>query len=252
MCTICNADQKPIIGITTWRRYLPTFLGEQTDLYTLDPQYSDCVERSGGLPVLLAQHVEHVNAYLDLVDGLIISGGGDVDPGCYGEENDGRSYDVNPEADRFEIALIREAAARRIPTLGICKGFQLLQVAFGGTLLQDLQADYPDHPRVQGTPEAIVAQRHPVTFATDSWLASVYGTTQHSVNTIHHQCVRTLGKGFKPVAWSEDGIIEAAESETDWFALGVQWHPEKMEGERELFRCFLDTVRHFVKKEASP
>jgi len=253
MSTI-SKQRKPIIGITPWRRDLPTFLGEQTDLYTLDPEYSNCVELSGGLPVILSHNVANINAYLEIIDGLIVSGGGDVDPRSYGQENHGQSYDVNADADLFEITLIKEAAKKGIPTLGICRGFQMLQVAFGGNLLQDLHGEYPQHPKNQGKPEYILSQRHSINLTEDSWLANVYGTTHRVVNTIHHQCIHRLGKGFKPVGWSEDGIVEAVESESDWLAIGVQWHPEKLKDafEQELFQHFIKHVHaHKAHKEGS-
>lgn len=253
MSTIYNEGKIPVIGITTWRRDLPTFLGERTDLYTLDPEYSNYVKWAGGLPILLPHSVEQVEAYLDLVDGLVVSGGGDIAPTSYGEEDLGLSYDVNVDTDHFEIELIRKAAEKRVPTLGICRGFQMMQAAFSGKLLQDLHDTYPDHPKNEGKPEYILNQRHAVAFTEDSLLAKVYGTTRREVNTIHHQCVHTIGAGFKPIGWSEDGIIEAVESTTEWFAVGVQWHPEKLKdhSEHELFRYFIQHVRQKREKEAA-
>jgi putative glutamine amidotransferase len=238
---MCTISKKPMIGITTWRRDLPTFLGEKTDLYTLDPAYIKVIEQAGGVPVLFSHSTENVSDLLDIVDGLLITGGGDVDPVSYGELNKGKSYDVNAEADIFEIALIREAAKRQIPTIGICRGFQILQVAFGGSLYQDLHHDYPEHPKNTGGPDYILGQRHGVVFEEQSTVARVYKSRQRVVNTIHHQCIKMMGSGFKPVGWSEDGIVEAAESTDSWFALGVQWHPEKLndETEQELFRYFV-------------
>lgn len=245
--------QKPIIGITTWRRNLPTFLGEETDLYTLDPEYASCVEHAGGLPILLGQHIPNIDAYIEILDGLIISGGDDVDPSMYGEENLGESHVVNKQIDQFEVALIQQAQAKGIPTLGICKGFQLLNVAFGGKLLQDLHKAYPDHPRTEGSPEYILSQRHPVRFTEDSLLSHIYGRQERMVNTIHHQCVHVLGKGFKAVGFSHDGLIEAIESTTEWFALGVQWHPEKMADleEAKLFHYFIRYIQNRRKEDLS-
>jgi len=237
-----TSDWKPVVGITTWRRDFPTFLGEKTDLYTLGTEYVEWVEQAGGVAVMFPHSHAHVDKYLDIIDVLVLSGGGDIDPANYGQQNDGLSYEINPDADRFEISLIRKAADRKLPTFGICRGFQIMQVAFGGDMLQDLQAQYPEHPSIAGSPEQILGQRHKVRFLPDSFMARAYGSLELEVNTIHHQCVRTLGKGFKATAWSEDGIIEAAESETDWLAMGVQWHPEKI-ADLELFREFLNEVK---------
>jgi putative glutamine amidotransferase len=246
MCT--TSDWKPVVGITTWRRDFPTFLGEKTDLYTLGSEYIEWVEQAGGIPVMFPHSLSHVDKYLDMIDVLLMSGGGDIDPVHYGQQNEGLSYEINPDADRFEISLLREAARRKKPTFGICRGFQIMQVAFGGDMLQDLHAQYPDHPRITGSPEHILSLRHKVRFLPDSFIARAYGGPELEVNTIHHQCVRTLGRGFKASAWSEDGIIEAAESESDWLAMGVQWHPEKI-ADMELFRCFIQAVKDLRHKK---
>lgn len=251
MSTTFNGNH-PKIGITVWRRDLPTFLGEKTDLHTLDPDYSKCVWLAGGIPILIPPTANDlVHNYVDFLDGLIVSGGGDISPLSYGEEDTEQSYDVNVETDRFEIELIHEAAKRNIPTLGICRGFQLMQVAFGGKMLQDLHEKFPNHPATKGSAEEILNQRHAVDFLKDSSFSKIYGSTRYSANTIHHQCVQSVGKGFKAVGFSEDGIIEAVESETSWFALGVQWHPEKMRNaqERELFRYFIQCINNKKKKE---
>ncbi|MFE4199603.1 gamma-glutamyl-gamma-aminobutyrate hydrolase family protein [Aneurinibacillus aneurinilyticus] len=243
---------KPLIGITTWRRDLPTFLGERTDLYTLGPEYVESIEKAGGIAILLPHTQPKIAlAYLDLIDGLLVSGGGDVDPESYGDKNSGQSYEVNAGADAFEIALVQEARKRKIPTLGICRGFQILQVAFEGTMLQDLHEAFPLHPKNEGAPEYILSQNHKVLLEKDSILAQVYNCSIRTVNTIHHQCIQTIGKGFIPVGWSEDGIIEAVQSSTDWLALGMQWHPEKLEDEKEyaLFSYFIKEVEKRIKKE---
>jgi len=232
------SDRKPVVGVTTWRRDVPTFLGEKTDLYTLGTEYVEWVEQAGGIAVLFPHSHSHVDKYLDMIDILLMTGGGDVDPASYGQQNEGLSYDVNADADRFEISLVRKACERKLPTFGICRGFQIMQVAFGGDMLQDLHAQYPEHPKIAGSPEHILSLRHKVRFLPDSFMARVYGSPELEVNTIHHQCVRTLGRGFKATAWSEDGIIEAAESETDWLAIGVQWHPEKI-ADLKLFQWFV-------------
>lgn len=244
---------RPKIGITTWRRDLPTFLGEKTDLHTLDPDYVKSVWLAGGIPILISPTANDlVQDYVDVLDGLIISGGGDISPLNYGEVNTGQSYEVNVETDRFELALIQESAKRNLPTLGICRGFQLLQVAFRGKMLQELHEQFPNHPGVKGSAEEILNQCHAVDFTEDCIFSEIYGSTHHIVNSIHHQCVQSVGEGFRAVGWSEDGIIEAVESVTPWFAIGVQWHPEKMKNpqEQELFRYFIQYINHQAKKEA--
>ena len=202
-----SINEKPKIGITSWRRELPNSTGEN-DLYTLHVNYVEDVMDAGGVPILLPQSsLEDVSIHLDLLDGLIVTGGGDIDPSFYGEENTGLSMGIRVSADRFELALIQEAANRKLPTLGICRGFQLSQVAFGGKMMQDIHDAYPEHPRAKPAPE--VTDSHDVKIEKDSVLFDIYGTDTLTVNSLHHQCVTAVGEGFKVIGRSPDGIIEA-------------------------------------------
>jgi putative glutamine amidotransferase len=225
--------------MTPWRRPLPTFLAERTDLYTLGAEYPAAIIDAGGLPVLLP-HLDDAAAdeLLDDLDGLVLCGGDDVDPASYGAEDDGVSHGTDPAADRWELALARAAVERKVPALGICRGAQILNVALGGTLRQDIAADDSPHPPTPADPEAVLAQRHPVELAPDSRLARLYGTEQRVVNTIHHQALDRVADALVPVAWAPDGIVEAVEArDPDAEVLAVQWHPEKIldDGERPLF-----------------
>lgn len=217
--------KKPVIGITTWRREIPNFTGEN-DLYTLHVQYHRAVTEAGGVPVLLPHApITDLVQYLDFVDAIIVTGGGDVNPVFYGEENTGQSLGIQNIADQFEIELIREAAKRNIPILGVCRGHQILQVSFGGKLMQDIYDRYPNHPRMGKEPPHTHLE-HPVVLERGSLLDEIYRTDKLMVNSLHHQCVATVGKGFKAIGWSSDGMIEAAQSDTEWLAFGIQWHPE--------------------------
>jgi putative glutamine amidotransferase len=181
---------------------------------------------------------ERAKELLAEVDGLVLTGGGDVDPARYGEERgSARIYGVDPARDAFEIALVRAAApwaadgAGRV--LAICRGLQVLVVGLGGTLHQDLEeAGYDRHSRSDREYEAV----HRVDIEAGSRLAGVLGT-EAAVNSLHHQAVKDLGTGLRAVAWSPDGVVEAAEAEG---ILAVQWHPERLletdEGSRALFR----------------
>jgi putative glutamine amidotransferase len=244
-------NDRPIIGITCWRQHLTKVLEgrTETNLYTLAEEYVACVRKAGGLPVLLP-HGRPGDAarYLSIMDGLLLSGGGDIDPISYGEVNEGLSYDTNMAADQFEMALIHEAKKLNIPTLGICRGVQILTVAFGGKMHQELHHIYPRHPKVKGKErEEILALRHGLRLKPGSQLAQVYGCTEMEVNSIHHQCIRSMGQGFDAVGWSEDGIIEAIESTGSWLCWGVQWHPEKMEGQQVIFDAFIQKVKESMK-----
>ena len=226
----------PRVAITAWKRPLPTFLGDRTVLYTLGEEYVDAVCEQGAAP-LLVPHVgaEAVDAVLDAVDALVVAGGGDVDPTSYGQANTA-SKDTSVVADRTELALVRGARERGVPTLAICRGMQIVNVAFGGTLHQDICEPGGVHAPWSDDPEEVLAQRHPVEVEPGSRLAAVLGAGSRQVNNIHHQAVDRLADGFTVVATAPDGVIEAVEpAEDGWPLLAVQWHPEKLEADAGLF-----------------
>jgi putative glutamine amidotransferase len=221
---------RPLILVNTWRRPLPTFLGEQTVLDTLDPAYADRVSEAGGQPLLInrppARPAEAVERLVGVADGLLLTGGGDVDPEVYGEARQNVAGD-DAAADAFELALIHAAAAARLPTLAICRGAQLLAVASGGRLAQQPPAT-DGHTELVGVfAEEILAARHPVTLADDSRIRRAFAKSAISVNTIHHHQIADPGE-LEVTATAPGGVIEAVEPRTDWTCIGVQWHPEKM------------------------
>lgn len=218
----------PRVAITAWKRPLSTFLGEQTVLYTLGEEYVDAVAAQGAVP-LLVPHVSEgeVDAVLDAVDAVIIAGGGDVDPASYGQANLA-SKDTSVAADASELALARRARQRRMPTLAICRGIQVVNVAHGGTLHQDLADPTSSHGPISDDPDEVLADRHTVEVAPGSRLAEVLGAGERLVNNIHHQAIDRLADGFRVTATAPDGVIEAIEPDDDWPLLAVQWHPEKL------------------------
>jgi gamma-glutamyl-gamma-aminobutyrate hydrolase PuuD len=187
--------------------------------------YIDQVTEAGGVPVLLPP-VPGVASALGRLDGLILTGGGDVDPAGYGAPADPRTSRVQPDRDQAELELLAAALAEGLPVLGICRGMQVLNVARGGTLCQHLR-DEAGHRPAPGT-----FGSHRVRLAPRSRLASVLGPGGKQgltldVATAHHQGIDRLGDGLVPVAWAQDGLIEAVElAGPHPFALGVQWHPE--------------------------
>jgi putative glutamine amidotransferase len=230
-----------VIAITPWLRSLPTALGAQTALYTLDPAYAACVAAAGALATIVT-HAGDAAAALAGADGLVLSGGSDVHPGSYGSGHAVTEADVSAAVDRWELELLAEARRRRLPTLGICRGMQLLAVAHGGTLVQHL--DDESHPGMGVLrPEETLARRHHVDLVASSTLAAILGTDRIQVNTIHHQGVDDPGS-LRVSATGPSGVVEAVESE-DWPALGVQWHPEKMHEpeQRRLFEYLTDQAR---------
>lgn len=241
---------RPIIGITAWLRSLPTYLGEQTALYTVAREYVDHVVAAGGLPVILPRG-EDAGEILRSIDGLLLTGGDDLHPESYGEARSEASRGTDREADRWEIALVRGAAASSLPALGICRGMQVMSVAFGGRLLQDLHGaeGHPDLGEMR--PAQILSQRHPVRLVDGCALARLYDRPERPVNTIHHQAVVDPGT-LRPVGHGPGGVIEAVEADGDWPAIGVQWHPEKMDDpeEQRLFVHFVAEARRYAERRA--
>ncbi len=213
----------PLIGISAYSE--PARWGVWELQATLIPQdYVDQVAAAGGVPVLLPP-VPGVEAAVSRIDGLIISGGPDVEPGRYGEEPGPRTTVVRPGRDEAELALFRAAHEAGKPVLGICRGMQLMNVALGGTLIQHLP-DVVGHDRHSPTPGSM--GEHVITVAESSCLAGIVGAGPALVPTHHHQGIGKLGSGLVPTAWADDGTIEAFELDQAGhpFALAVQWHPE--------------------------
>lgn len=213
--------------MTMWRRPLDTYVSDATDLYTLAAEYVTSVRASGGVPVLLPHvDVDDLPAVLDAVDAVVVCGGGDVDPSSYGADAvDVHDNDVG--ADRVELALIDLARSRDVPTLAICRGMQLLNVAYGGDLRQDVTVPASPHPPLP-SPDQVLGMRHDVIVAEGSRLADILGPGRRVANAIHHQGVGRVGGGLVVTARADDDVVEALEPD-DWpRCLAVQWHPEKI------------------------
>lgn len=205
----------------------------------LDQRYVEAVEKAGGIPVLLSplKGEKEVGEILSRLDGLVLSGGDDLDPNLYGErEVHPKSTLLPKEKESFDLALAREAMKRGVPTLGICYGMQLLSVASGGTLHQHI----PDAVPMAGEHRKV---NHSVQVEPGSKLAEIVGRENLSVHSSHHQAVHDPGRDWKTVAVSEDGIIEAIESNARSFAIGVQWHPERDPQTPSLFRALVEAAR---------
>ncbi len=235
--------RKPVIGIVVWRRGLRTPLGDPELLHALSDAYVAAFADAEAIPLLIpnARPVEEASVFLDRIDGLVLSGGGDVDPASYGADNEA-SYDTDPSVDRWELALLTEARRRRMPTLCICRGIQILNVAHGGTLHQEVLATGTIHEPLSGRSGAeILAARHPVSLGEGGRLRDIYGAETLRVNTIHHQAIEVLGEGLAVEATAPDGIVEAVVStDPGWWCVGVQWHPERNDaGDDRLFRSLV-------------
>lgn len=197
------------------------------EAHTIEHTYTDAVLRAGGLPLLLAPvPSNHAGDLLERLDGLVLSGGGDVEPERYGGVRTETMYGFDFDRDEFEIELVRAAAARRFPVLAICRGLQVVNVALGGTLIGDIPTEIGSADHTAIGHHVFNGHQH-VTLEPGCTVALVVGTTDVSVNSIHHQAVRDLAPGFRAVGWADDGVIEAIEHEDpDWPILAVQWHPE--------------------------
>ena len=195
----------------------------------LPRSYADAVQDAGALAVLLApdaRSVEDPGEQLDLIDGLMLAGGADIDPSSYGEKAEPETVDTVPERDQFEIALVREALERDMPVLGICRGMQLINVALGGTLVQHLPGRFGHHEH-RRVPGSFDGADHDVEVQPDTLAMEVIGESPHATKSHHHQGVDRLGEGLLVSATSTlDGLAEAIELPGKRFALGVQWHPE--------------------------
>lgn len=232
--------KKPVIGITAVTAF-------DEKLYAQARAYAEAVWGAGGEVLFLPCNPDKSNCkqLVDLVDGLIAPGGHDVDPAFYGEEK----LDVCGELFRFEdeydMELIRETVKQGKPVLGICRGMQIINVLFGGSLYQDLPTQYSKeiiHTRAENVKESF----HTVNIEPDSYLGKMIGEfVDVTVNTSHHQAVKRVAEGFTVTAKAPDGTIEAIENE-DASVLAVQWHPERLQYEeiyRKLMKDFVDRCR---------
>lgn len=214
--------------------------------------YPDAIRRAGAVPVVIPPMDEAaIEPLLDGLWGLCLSGGPDLHPSCYRAEPHPELGLTEPHLDVFEIALLRAAEARNMPVLAICRGMQVLNVARGGTLVQDLPSERPseiDHRQALSG----ATPTHDVTLQ-DSLTADCLGVRAASVNSFHHQAVDRLGDGLRAVGWAPDGVIEAIEATDRDFTLGVQWHAESMvrspEQER-LLAAFADMAVHYGTRTA--
>ena len=215
----------------------------------LTATYVDALESAGLIPLIVPplSNTHAAAAILDAVDGLVLTGGEDVNPALFGQQPHPGLKTVNDQRDRTEIALILEARRRKIPTLAICRGIQVLNVALGGTLIQDIPAECEgsfDHDDASGRQ----TRSHNITVEPASLTASALGATDLRVNSLHHQAVKDVSPELRITARSPDGIIEGLEAKDPaWWMLAVQWHPEEMTEspepwDRGLFKAFAERL----------
>jgi putative glutamine amidotransferase len=236
---------RPLIGITTYAQdatwgvwHLPAAL--------IPLDYVDAVERAGGRPVLIPPSEEGIDETLEALDGIVFSGGADVDPALYGATPHPETDEPQARRDAGELALLSAALERDVPTLAVCRGFQLLNVVRGGDLVQHIpdELGHEEHKQVPG-----VFSEHPVEVKAGTRLGDVVGETS-TVTSHHHQAPGRVGTGLVETAWAADGTLEGVEDPSRRFALGVQWHPEAGDDD-SLFRALVDEARAYRAERKS-
>ena len=230
---------RPVIGITTYAQEASWGVWRlPAALIPLD--YVSAVERAGGRPVLVPPSEEGVEETLGALDGIVFSGGADVDPTLYGADAHPETDAPQAHRDAGEMALLRAALERDLPTLAVCRGVQLLNVARGGDLVQHLPEVVGNDEHKQ-TPGAFA--EHPVEVQSGTRLASLVGE-RSDVSSHHHQALGRLGADLVATAWAGDGTVEGVEDPSRRFALGVQWHPEVLE-DAGLFEGLVEEARAY-------
>ena len=242
------ADHAPRVALTTTA--LAAGGAHQRPGVFLYSRYIEVLEHVGLAPVLLtpAHSLRAVESLLETCSGLILSGGEDVAPALYGEEPSPALGSVNPARDALELCAIEVAMRRRMPILGICRGCQVLNVALGGTLYQDIDSEMPGGlPHEQTAPWGM--RSHHVRIETPSRLHTIVGSTELHINSYHHQSIKDVAPTLRVTARAEDGTVEAVEAVDYPWLLGVQWHPERYEAsvpetdaDRSLFREYAAEV----------
>ncbi len=232
-------NKKPIIGIT------PNI---EDGKLTLDSRYLDAIFLSGGVPIILPRSTKPdvIDKYLESCDGFVFSGGGDLDPAYYGEPPSDKLGRITEERDSYELELAKRVLETDKPVLGICRGTQVINVALGGTLYQDIPTEIDgaiDHRQTDTT----VPYTHGISVLPGTPLYEIVGGSYAMVNTFHHQAVKVLGDGLEIMARAEDGVIEALYSPKRRFLYLIQWHPERMVRVDE---CTKRLLERFIEEAA--
>ena len=223
-------SREPLVGVTT-----SITVDQNPERAYVNSAYLHAVQQAGGVPVLLPPQLSKssLERLVRGLDAVLLTGGGDMDPASFGEAPHPTLYDVAPSRDALETAVTHIALEKRTPLLAICRGIQVLNVALGGSLYQDVATD-PGTQVQHSQKETRDQTTHKVAVTPGSRLAGVLGTDNVEVNSFHHQVIKALGRGLTAVAWAPDQLIEGVELADDSrFVLGVQWHPEHLVGSSE-------------------
>ena len=234
----------PLIGVST-----SITVGASPERAYVNSAYLHAVQQAGGVPVALPPQLSSASMRQLAGDlqGLLLTGGGDMDPALFGETPHATLYDVAPARDTLETSVLHVALDRGLPVLAVCRGLQVLNVALGGSLHQDVGTD-PGTQLAHSQKEPRDQPTHKVKLTPGCRLAATLGADELEVNSMHHQAIKRLGRGLTAVAWAPDQIVEGAEiDDTSRFVLGVQWHPEELVGHsepaRRLFAALVAAAR---------
>lgn len=236
---------KPLIGISVNPRYPKV----EQSYDRLAHSYVNAVQAAGGIPVMLPTELrnDEIKALRERLDGILLSGGGDIDPKRFGGTPNRKIGNVHPARDELEYALVGLSVETDWPLLGICRGMQVINAALGGTLYTDIPAQYPTEINHDTTDlfDSRDFLAHEVRIVEDTRLSSIIARPTVRVNSFHHQAVLALAKKLKANAYAEDGLIEGVELPEHRFLIGVQWHPEclpDLPEQRKLFKAFIQVV----------
>jgi putative glutamine amidotransferase len=236
---------RPVIGITASIDQRSPAFGET---YSLTRKYAEGVLQAGGVPLIVPHNLDEdsLRAVLDRLDGVLLSGGGDVDPVLFSEDAHPATHEIESDRDRLELTLARWVVESDVPLLAICRGIQVLNVALGGSLVQDIPSQVPAALQHsfdrKTTPRNYLA--HPVKIDPGSQLARIMQLDVAQTNSWHHQSIKQAADGLQVTAVASDGVVEAVEVPGRRFAIGVQWHPEWLfEEQAEHRRLFEELVR---------
>jgi putative glutamine amidotransferase len=237
---ICMSNKKPLIIVTASYDY-------EKNISSIKNLYCEALIEAGAIPILLplSMREDLIDSYVERCDGLMVTGGPDVDAAYYGKINMPCNGEISPYRDVMELLLIKKALLKSKPILGICRGLQMINVAAGGTLYQDIHEQIKDRQLIkhsQCAPRWYAS--HQIQIKKDSFIGRAINAESTKVNSFHHQSVKDVAPGFEITAWSEDGIIEAIEHDKGSYVVGAQWHPEDLwkqsDDQFAIFKGFVD------------
>lgn len=215
----------PVIGVTIWKELKDSNVYERVNEANLN-----AIIDNGGIPIMLpiTNNDVIIDKYLEMVDGILFTGGNDINPLIFGEEPIKGLGDLEYDRDEFEVRLYKRAAEKNMPMLGICRGMQLMNVAAGGTVYQDIYNQRPDTNSHNPKFTFEGNEYHSVLLNDDTKIYEIFKINDIKTNSYHHQAVKDIAEGYKATAFAKDGIVECIESTNLNFAVGIQWHPEVM------------------------